>query len=88
MEYLLQIIFSNGEMMLGRAKKTVDSAMRDLNTVGALRTYSVLAHRYVCSLAKVVPHAKLRSFTLLFYISANGSLVYPVLYMSIFHFLS
>ena len=47
-----------------------------------------LAHRYVCSLAKVVPHAKLRSFTLLFYISANGSLVYPVLYMSISHFLS
>lgn len=47
---------------LGRAKKTVDFAMRDLNTVGALRTYSVLAHRYVCSLAKVVPHAKLRSF--------------------------
>ena len=47
-----------------------------------------LAHRYVCSLAKVVPHAKLRSFILLFYISANDSLVYPVLYMSIFHFLS
>ena len=47
-----------------------------------------LAHRYVCSLAKVVPHAKLRSFILLFYISANGSLVYLVLYMSISHFLS
>ena len=47
-----------------------------------------LAHRYVCSLAKVVPHAKLRSFILLFYISANGSLVYPVLYMSISYFLS
>lgn len=62
MEYFLQIIFLNGKMMLSGAKKTVDSAMRDLNTVGALRTYSVLAHRYVCSLAKVVPHAKLRSF--------------------------
>lgn len=88
MEYFLQIIFSNGEMVLSGAKKTVDFAMRDLNTVGALRTYSILAHRYVCSLTKVVPHAKLRSFILLFYISANGSLVYPVLYMSIFHFLS
>jgi len=53
MEYFLQIIFSNGERgerVLGRAKKTVDFAMRDLNTVGAQRTYSVLAHRYVCSL--------------------------------------
>lgn len=33
-------------------------------------------------------HVGLRSFILLFYISANGSLVYPVLYMSISHFLS
>ena len=33
MEYFLQIIFSNGEMMLSRAIKTVDSAMRDLRTV-------------------------------------------------------
>ncbi len=65
MEYFLQIIFSNGERgerVLGRTKKTVDFAMRDLRTVGALGTYSVLAHRYVCSLTKVVPHAKLRSF--------------------------
>ena len=37
MEYLLQIIFSNGEMMLGRAKKTVDSAMKDY---GLLLTHS------------------------------------------------
>ena len=36
MEYFLQIIFSNGERgerVLGRAKKTVDFAMRDLRTV-------------------------------------------------------